>query len=249
MAPELSRAPVEHMLPLAVLDQLCRGIRWSDAPLLLAAHESGAAALRTPPHALMLTAMQELEELVALIAPSGVDGVNARESVARAFADACGRSATVRMRLHLLELGTLVAPRPPDRGAVRAATPADEEILWDFTCAMAAGLGEPEPPRDGLADRIAAGQAWLWEIGGEPVAYAGHSAPVAGVTRVAPVYTLPAASPSWVRRGGHGGGDRERAASRRARLPVHRREQPDVQRHLRAARLPPPPRRPRRAHA
>ncbi len=60
--------------------------------------------------------------------------------------------------------------------------------LHAFNEEVVGGMGEPEQL---LKDRAAAGGLFSWDDGGRAVCLVGHSPVVAGVARVAPVYTPP----------------------------------------------------------
>jgi predicted GNAT family acetyltransferase len=78
-------------------------------------------------------------------------------------------------------------------GRCRRASVADSEVLAAWMGAFAAEVGEPLslPSRLVVEHRIAAGQLWIWEDGGRPVAFLGLTDPVSGAVRVGPVFTPP----------------------------------------------------------
>ncbi|MEE1784108.1 GNAT family N-acetyltransferase [Streptomyces sp. SP17BM10] len=75
-------------------------------------------------------------------------------------------------------------------GRSRPATAADRElaIRWYGEFAAEAGVLATNVPA-AVDDRIAGGRPHLWEDGGEPVALAGDSPVIAGMSRIGPVYT------------------------------------------------------------
>jgi uncharacterized protein len=84
-----------------------------------------------------------------------------------------------------------VVPARPVSGQFRQATDDDHDVLVAWFDAFRAEIGESvENPAQVVARRLPAGHLWVWQDVG-PVAMAGLSEPVAGVTRVAPVYTPP----------------------------------------------------------
>ncbi|MEU7641116.1 GNAT family N-acetyltransferase [Streptomyces sp. NPDC039016] len=158
----------------------------------------GGAFLWTPPRKLLLSPLPEgaAAQLVDALARrrTGLPGVNAARTTAEAVAAAWqrrhDRPARIVERHRLYRLGELTPPRPAPPGAARLATPADRELLLGWSAAFAADIGS-SPPRNARAldGRIAAGRCALWEAGGRPVAMAGITATLAGMARVAPVYT------------------------------------------------------------
>ncbi|MFI9079233.1 GNAT family N-acetyltransferase [Streptomyces sioyaensis] len=160
----------------------------------------GAAFVWTPPRTALLSPMPEeaAGELVETLAAQRLDvpGVNAGRAVAEAVAGAWqrrhGGTVTTGERLRLYRLDELIEPSPAPPGTARRARPADRDLLLAWFTAFATEIGDP-PPRDGRAvdARIAGGRCLLWETGGRPVSMAGHTPPLFGAARVAPVYTPP----------------------------------------------------------
>lgn len=158
------------------------------------------AYLATPPFPPLLSRMPAAAAagLAGLRAAAGLptSGVNAERAAAEAFAAAwterTGQAATVVERNRLYRLGELAPPDPAPSGYARAATGDDRDLLVDWTgrfhAESAGGAGDPARA---VADRLAYGGATLWEDGGRPVSYAGVTRTVAGMVRVAPVYTPP----------------------------------------------------------
>jgi RimJ/RimL family protein N-acetyltransferase len=201
----LRSRPVEHTVPLTVIEAL--RARGGDPGALLgwwtdAAGAVTGAFLWTPPHPPLLTAMPQgaAAALAALIADGGEApaAINAPEGVADEFAAAWSArtSATVAaarrpMRLH--RLAALAPPHPMPPGRPVVATAADRPLLVDWYAAFGRDVGDSAA---GVAahvdDRLTYGGLVLWERDGEPVSLAGVTRQVAGVTRVAPVYTPPA---------------------------------------------------------
>jgi ribosomal protein S18 acetylase RimI-like enzyme len=89
----------------------------------------------------------------------------------------------------LYRLGDLAAP-PPVPGALRRATPADEDLVALWAAGFRAETGDEADTVVNARHRLAAGRLWLWEDG-EPVAMASAPAAVYGVARVGVVYTPP----------------------------------------------------------
>lgn len=91
----------------------------------------------------------------------------------------------------LYEIDEVIAPRPAP-GTCAVATAADRDLLVHWFTAFATETGGPRDMAATAVDRrLPAGEVLLWHDG-EPVAMTAVSAPVAGVARIAPVYTPPA---------------------------------------------------------
>ncbi|MFF8829220.1 GNAT family N-acetyltransferase [Streptomyces sp. NPDC015131] len=160
------------------------------------------AFVRTPPRAPLLGPMPE--EAAARLAGAlraaytgDLPGVQGGEGPARAFAEAwTARGGTWRAahRTRLFRLGDLTPPDPAPPGGARRATAADVPLAAGWMRAFAADIGE-DPTADRtpqVARRVADGVLYLWEVAGRAVSLAAHSPPVAGQSRVSPVYTPPA---------------------------------------------------------
>lgn len=181
------------------------------------AGEIVGAAMRTPPHNIVLTALPPaaVEPAVAALSAACPDagGASGPSGTADAFATEWGRRTAreialgMRLRIHRLEAVRHPAPVP---GKVRLAVPADLDLVVAWTEAFAleaegAGTAAAKPagaeaPEDGeavhVADRrevevrVDEQRAWIW-ADDEPVCYAGTSLPAGGVIRIGPVYTPP----------------------------------------------------------
>ncbi|MFJ2777572.1 GNAT family N-acetyltransferase [Kitasatospora sp. NPDC087315] len=161
------------------------------------------AFLRTPPFSPRLGVMPDeaAAGLAAELAAAGagfteVDGVAGGESAVRAFAAAwqaaTGAAESVRSSERLYRLGELTEPPRPPAGRHRVAAPADRELLiaWYEAFLLEVGVQLPGVPRS-VDERVAAGLLHLWEDGGHPVAMAGNSPVIVGMSRIGPVYTPP----------------------------------------------------------
>ena len=201
----LLSSPAEHTVPLTVLQEVRRGRRWSDEPMLFGWLEDGGevrgAVLRTPPFEWLLGVVPEAAtaELVAALRATGADvpGVNGDlagvDRFAAAWTAATGERATTTLALDLYELGTLRHPEPRPAGRARAADDADLEVALRWYTAFQQET--PAPVTDVLPlvrERLDDRRLWLWEDEtGVPVSLAARTAAVAGVARIAPVYTPP----------------------------------------------------------
>jgi GNAT superfamily N-acetyltransferase len=200
----LRSRPVEHTVPLTVIEALRAHGAGDGAHLGWWTEPGGAvtgAFLWTPPHLPLLTAVPAgaAAALAGLMAEAGhaPAGVNAPEEVAEEFAAAWSARtgapvAPTRRPLRLHRLDALRPPEPGPAGRAAVATAAARSLLGAWYEAFAR---EVDMPAAGIAaqvdDRLTHGGLTLWELGGEPVSLAGISRQVAGVTRVAPVYTPP----------------------------------------------------------
>jgi len=158
-----------------------------------------AAVLRTPPHAMLITALpdESAAELAQALADRGIalPGINGAQqdtaALARAWRDVTGVGGQVTQRQRLYRLAELSPPDPAPDGAAKVATPADAAVAQQWFADFSAETGTGSP--GGLvADRLANGQLMLWEVDGEPTSIAGITGVVAGTARVGPVYTPPA---------------------------------------------------------
>ena len=201
----LTSNPAEHTVPLTVLETVRRGHLWSDKAMLFGWFEDGGevsgAVFRTPPFELLLAVVPEeaTAELVAELRAAGADvpGVNGDvEGVDRfveAWTAATGQRGTTTLTLDLYELGTLRHPEPPPAGRARAAEDPDLDVAVQFYTAFQEEA--PTPLTDVLPvvrERMNDRRLWLWDdASGVPVSVAARTETVAGVARIAPVYTPP----------------------------------------------------------
>lgn len=157
--------------------------------------EVQAAFLRTPPKpAIMTDAPADAVRALVDVLGDGVPGLSGPADCMRAFAQewrAAGGQATVVSHRRLFRLPELIAPRPMARGRARSVTEADRDLLVAWFDAFGIDVGEPKGDAERAVDRrLANGELVLWEDdGGVPCSLAGATTPVAGVMRVAPVYT------------------------------------------------------------
>ncbi|MEU3721444.1 GNAT family N-acetyltransferase [Streptomyces sp. NPDC031705] len=157
------------------------------------------ALLRTPPFPLLLGALPA--EAVGALARAfasepllaGTGSLNARRADASALAGIWGAPARVAEENRLYVLAGLLAPDPVPEGRGRPAAEADLPLLLEWVGAFNRECALPGTPSEAaLRDRISYGGCLLWEHGGTPVSLAGFSRPIAGVSRIGPVYTPPA---------------------------------------------------------
>lgn len=191
--------PVRNTVLLTVLASLrTSGLTtYGDAPPYFGWYgdsEVQAAFLRTPPMPAILTDAPEraVQALVEVL--DGVPGLSGPADAMRGFAEAwyaaTGRPARAVSDRRLFRLAELTPPQPAPPGGARLATAADRGLLIEWFAAFGADVGEPPIDPARAADRrLANGDLLLWEVDGVPVSLAGATAPIAGVIRVAPVYT------------------------------------------------------------
>jgi GNAT superfamily N-acetyltransferase len=203
----LRSRPADHTTLLTVTDALLA--RDPDAygeedPLLgWWLQEPGIVAgafLHTPPWPIVLGAVPEpaAPALAGLLAGTDreVSGVTADHGAAEAFAAEwlrlTGAASHVHQRQRLFRLERLTPVLPVPTGRARPATAADRALLLTWYEAFAREVGGPRPEAArAVDDRIGRGGLTLWEVDGEVVAMAGATQPIAGMIRIAPVYTPP----------------------------------------------------------
>jgi GNAT superfamily N-acetyltransferase len=206
--PFLRERPARNTIELTVIETLrATGLHTfgEDAPLFGWWQPPGGpvagACLQTPPFPLLLGGAPDpaVAELAASLAASGreLPGVNAGAAAAGQFAghwrERTGATPAERMRNRLYRLGDLVPPRPAPPGQARVAGGTDQDLLVDWFRAFgreAAVVADQDPVR-AVRDRLGYGGLMLWEADAGPVAMAGLTRQVAGMTRVGPVYTPP----------------------------------------------------------
>jgi RimJ/RimL family protein N-acetyltransferase len=170
---------------------------WSDP-----AGPVAGAFMHTPPFPVVLTAvaLDAAAELAAVtLAARPLGGVNAHPEVAEAFGRAWragrpGGRVDVHRRQRLYRLAGLVRPEPAPAGAARIARDRDAALTAGWFAAFARevhDMGNGEDQSAAVREKISHGGVTLWEAGGEPVAIACNTMPVAGQVRIGPVYTPP----------------------------------------------------------
>jgi predicted GNAT family acetyltransferase len=204
--PWLLRDEAAHGLMLGLLPGIAAGAY--ERPLLALVEREGEpalAALRTPPHDLILSGADRPDAASALAealaghpAAADVAGVLAPTDAADAFAAAWtaarGGRARVLMRNRVYRLDRLEA-RPEAPGAPRRATADDLALLSAWLGAFQAEA-LPEEPSDAEAAahrwlEAPGREVWLWEDGGAPVCMVGAGSPTREGARIGAVYTPP----------------------------------------------------------
>jgi RimJ/RimL family protein N-acetyltransferase len=154
----------------------------------------GAVFLHTPPFPVLLgpAPLEAAPALLGALADRPSTGLNGPVELVQAVAAGCDRPARERRRERLYRLGELIDPPPPP-GRTVVAGAAHRARLLGWYDAFAAEIGEARRDWSPMVDeRLSHGGLHVWEApDGEPVSFAGISRQIAGMMRIAPVYTPP----------------------------------------------------------
>lgn len=207
----LAVEPVLNTVPLTIVDRLVKagpysfGLEpprfgwWREEP-------QGSVAgvfVQTPPLGVVLGVMggdvaQRLAEVLAGAGGVAVPSVHGNKQLVTAFARSWEQAAGGQTRLlrheRLYRLGALAQPEPAPNGLPRLAVADDHALLVGWYAAFAAESGTASSGADFNAvvgQRTAEGLLHVWEDDGRPVAFAGASPVIAGMSRIGPVYTPP----------------------------------------------------------
>jgi predicted GNAT family acetyltransferase len=208
----LSAREAEHNLILGLSGQLERDPHayGADDPYFGRVERGGetlVAALRTPPHRLLLAECDALEALELIVedvadAFEDVGGVIGPPTVASRSADlwaarkGCGIRVGMEQRIYAAERVRELAP--PAAGMMRRASEEDRALLTDwFEAFVLEALGgrhfrPTDAAVDDLLSRPGDEGAYVWVHGG-PVCFAACGGPTPTGVRVGPVYTPPEA--------------------------------------------------------
>ena len=125
---------------------------------------------------------------------TGVVGeMHAVKEFADTWAAHTGGSSSVVMSMRMYRLGVLQGPTDVP-GSARCAAPADLDVVANWFARFHAESAPDSPSDDHVQmarRRVDRQDVWLWTDAGRPVSLAVGSAPAAGVSRIAPVYTPP----------------------------------------------------------
>jgi len=203
----LLREEAVHNLVLGVASRVRDGRSYGDEPpYFLTVWERGdllAAAIRTPPHPLILVAPQGDVGAIRAIADHLLEldpdlpGVNGLAPHASAFAQLWEKRRPVRvevgMQLRIHEVREVIPPRDVP-GVLRPPHEAERDLLASWIRGFQAEAVPDDPPTDPhqILDRFFAGGTTLrvWDHGG-PVSMAGSSRSSVHGARVSLVYTPP----------------------------------------------------------
>lgn len=202
----LAAREAEHCLLFGLSSTIASHPEVYPGPRFWTVHEADrvvAAALRTPPHDLILSQVDEPRWLTALaadvLAGDELPGVNGPIAAARALADAwsarTGGAPERVMQERIFRLDRVVPPRPAP-GGCREAEERDRARLTAWWAAFHAEALPQAPPSNSAeaVDRMlrrAGRVAHVWEDAGELVAFAGVAGPTPRGIRIGPVYTPP----------------------------------------------------------
>jgi predicted GNAT family acetyltransferase len=201
----LEADPVRHSIVLTVLALLTRVPTTTGGPpvLLTVGCEDvlRGAAVCTPPRDVLVSGLpadcaNAAVEVLARTHPRlpGIVGPRSEaEFFARSWSARTGVPTHERVAQRAFALHLLIPPVGV-RGAARRADVSDLELLaqWrtDFANEATGGLRGHRSAREQVEDSLAAGTSLLlWEVDGQPVAWASATAPTAGMSRIGPVYT------------------------------------------------------------
>lgn len=204
----------EHNLLLGLAGRLRTNVLFFGEEPYFAVVEAGdrvvAAALRTPPHNLVLSETEDTAAYVALARDAhsacdslpGVIGPAAGVAVfVSAWESLTGDRARRVLSQRIYQASEVIAPRDVD-GRMRVVSEQDHELVLEWIDAFA-GEALPDGTPGGAAEfleRRAAdpeGGIVLWEDG-TPVSLAGYGSPTPTGIRIGPVYT-----PRALRGGGY----------------------------------------------
>lgn len=207
-ADDLAQDEVTNGLMLGVTLRLQREPdRFPHKPFLATVQQGGelvAAGVMTPPYGLVVYAAdaatpdvwrQMADALIAGRWP--LPTVNGVAACSHAFAESwrslSGGAIEQQMALRVFALRTVIPPAPV-AGHLRAATPADAGLAFDWYNAfhVEAAPQEPAPLQANVEHSLAHSNLYFWEEGGRPVSLAGKGRRTPHGCTVGPVYTPPA---------------------------------------------------------
>ena len=163
-----------------------------------------AATLRTPPHNQVLSCVDELEAVDALVdalraedLPGLLGPTEPAARFAARWSDATGQPAALQVAERIFRLQRVIPPERPAPGRWRVVGPRDRELIADWLEAfMAEAVPEapPNPDPGAVADRWVAQVGrigYVWEDGGSAVSLVGAGGETPHGIRIGPVYTPP----------------------------------------------------------
>ncbi|HEX3479723.1 MAG TPA: GNAT family N-acetyltransferase [Kofleriaceae bacterium] len=202
----LAAREAEHCLLFGLSSTIASHPEVYPDPQFWTVHEAQrvvAAALRTPPRGLVLSAFDEPRWLIALAADAlsagELPGAMGPTAAVRALADAwsarTGRAAVRVVQERIFRLDRVI-PQRPAPGHCREIEERDRARLTTWCSAFHAEALPHAPPIDAevAADQMlrrAGRVGYVWDHAGEPVALAGAGGPTPRGIRIGPVYTPP----------------------------------------------------------
>jgi len=163
-----------------------------------------AATLRTPPYNQVLSCIDDLlavDALVAALRTEPLPGVLGPTQAAARFAagwtDATGQPAHVELAERIFRLERVIPPDRPASGAWRLAEPRDRDLIARWVVDFSTEAMPESPP---IQNPIAATERWigrvgrmlyLWEDGDRVVSIVGAGGETPNGIRIGPVYTPP----------------------------------------------------------
>jgi predicted GNAT family acetyltransferase len=171
------------------------------------AHAGGrvvGAALRTPPHNVVVLQPTDTRALRALVGaiddelPGVVGAIPEVDDFAHEWADLHDLTIEARFEQGIYALRRVASP-PAPKGAMRVARAEDRPLLLEWVLAFAAevlheGPGDDAARHERSVDaRLSGGDAGfaLWDVDGRPVSLVGFGGPTPSGIRIGPVYTPP----------------------------------------------------------
>ena len=197
--PYLEAREAEHNLIFGLCATIRNHPEVYEGPWFIAVVDGGevvGAAMRTPPHNVMLSEMTEAAALALADAiTEDVPGVMGPPGIARTFAEHRGGAATLAMNERIFKIERVIPPLPAP-GGWRFAERRDLDLLaqWIDAFRIEANVGAHDDPRV-TAERWLKGigkTVYLWEDGDHAVAMAAVGGETPRGIRVGPVYTPPA---------------------------------------------------------
>jgi uncharacterized protein len=164
-----------------------------------------AATLRTPPHNQVLSWIDELgavDALVESLRDEALPGALGPSKPAARFAsrwtDATGQPARVEVAERIFRLSRVIPPSRPAEGSWRFLESRDRDLLAKWVVAFSSEATPEAPPitdPEAVADRWIARVGrigYVWEDSGEVVSMVGAGGETPNGIRIGPVYTPPA---------------------------------------------------------
>jgi predicted GNAT family acetyltransferase len=205
--PLLEADPIRNSIALMVLQLLMRVPEISDGPPVLLTVSRGDAPagvlVCTPPREAIVSGLpadcaDAAAEVLAYTHPRLPGAVGPRheaEMFAKSWSERTGALVRERIAQRAFTLHRLIQPTGVP-GVARRAGNHDIELLarWrtNFANEATGGLRGHNSSRQQVINSLEAGNAaLLWEVDGQPVAWASATAPIAAMSRIGPVYTLP----------------------------------------------------------